>query len=168
MRDYMNSRWQIGLLILTLALFSLAACDAVEQSEVTPQITSEKIQPEPDITLNSVEVLRVSLDKEVVRPDARGEDKAWTEAYVVQFEITLPQAMGPAFNIYLNDDIIPEYGEWKGGIYFWVYDPEELMSLNGRTISYRFGGSQRFKIGTLTLDNLERFRQVSEQELFRR
>jgi hypothetical protein len=84
---------------------------------------------------------------------------------MVRIGITEPPAVGPKFDIFLDEERITEFGSWEGGIYFWVYDPARLEALKGRTISYQFDRGERYEIGTLSLGNQEEFRQVWEEEL---
>ena len=168
MYSNLNINWYPGLCgtLLSLCLLSLAGCEVSGQQETKTQIHSpEQINPSNAITLNSTEVFRVSLEKALVRPDMSGNERTWNEAFMVRIGMTEPPAMGPALDIFLGDDRITEYGSWEGGIYFWIYDPAKLESLEGRTVSYQFDRSERAEIGTLLLGDQEQFLFVPEAEL---
>ena len=159
---------QAGLrgLVFGLSFLSLVGCDTSGQQEREPEAATPDLkQPIQTVTLNSAEALRVSLEKALIRPDMSGDERTWDEAFMVRIGLTAPPAMGPKFDIYLDDERVEEYGGWEGGIYFWVYDPARLQSLEGRTVSYQFDRSERSKIGTLLLGDPEQFRFVPEAEL---
>lgn len=135
--------------------------DAADAQEVE---RGERPQEVP-VRLDSVEVLRVDLREPVERPDAEGEVRTWEQAFMVRLALPEPPAMGPAVDIFLGEERVPEFGGWEGGVYFWVYDPARLEELRGRTVSYQFDRLPRREIGTLEFGDLRELRRVHEEEL---
>lgn len=152
-------------LCLCLCL-GLVGCEDTEPDGVEARLVAETGQPPRQaVVMDSVEVLRVLLTRPVTRPDMSGEDRLWEEAFMVRLTMTAPPAMGPAFRIFLNEELVPEYGGWEGGVYFWVYDPNRLDALDGRTISYRFDRGPMVDLGPLTIGDPRTLRRVREDSL---
>lgn len=156
------------LAALIVGLFGLAACEATSNPSAAAQdaTTEGGTQTDSGIRYEGAEVLIVELEREIVRPDARGRERAWNRAFMVRLRISEPPALAPAFHIYLDGERVPEYGGWEDGIYFWVYDPDQLRSLDGATVSYTFSRSERFDVGTLDIGDPAEYRSVSKQEIF--
>lgn len=154
--------------VLIVGLFGLTACELTANPSAAAQdaTTEGAKQTEPGIRYEGAEVLIVELDREIVRPDARGQERAWNRAFMVRLRISEPPAPGPAFHIYLDGERVPEYGGWEEGIYFWVYDPDQLRSLDGATVSYTFSRSERLDVGTLNIGDPAEYRSVSKREIF--
>ncbi|MCP4542634.1 MAG: hypothetical protein GY832_36390 [Chloroflexi bacterium] len=153
-------------LVLCLSFSGLVGCKSAVEKQVGPQAVDPATQPpRQTVTLDSIEVYKVILDRPLNRPDVNGEDRTWEEAFMVRIGITEPPAAGPKFDVFLDEERVTEFGGWEGGIYFWVYDPARLKMLEGRTISYQFDRSERYEIGMLALGNQQEFRQVREEEL---
>ncbi len=153
---------RIWTLLMILAMSCLSGQTVFAQSATT-QTGAEKA-----ITFSGTEVLNVTLKKPVVRPDRNGLDRSWSQAYMVRLRITEPPALGPVFELYLDDKKIQEYGGWEEGVYFWVYDREQLQTVSGKTLSYRFArtGKQQ-TLGRIDIGE-QQFRQVREEELRQR
>lgn len=151
-------------LIASAAVLLLAALGAC-RGQVDAQEARQDARQDTIIRLDSVEVFRVVLRSPVERPNAAGEPRTWEQAFMVRLAVPAPPAMGPKAEIFLDEERVPEYGGWEGGIYFWVYDPARLEALRGRTISYQFDRTPRREIGMLEFGDPQTFRQVQEEEL---
>lgn len=166
MNRYMQLHRCLGTVVaLAIALGGITACDVAESPEAGSPAQPER-PATPEIRYQGAEVVVVELDREVVRPDAAGRARTWNRAFMVRLRISEPPAMAPVFHIYLDGERVPETGGWEEGIYFWVYDPENLRALDGTTVSYTFGRSERFEVGTLDVGDPETFRSLSEREIF--
>lgn len=124
-----------------------------------------RVSGDNGLAFNGAEVLSVTLEKPLMRADISGIDRPWSQAYMVRLAISTPPAMGPVLELYVGNERIPEYGGWKEGVYFWVYDPQKLQQLNGRPISYRFASNRQLPLGTLDIGDQQQFRQVRQQDL---
>lgn len=152
--------------VLCLLLFGAVACDQTEKQTVqTPPPDQIEQPPRPDIKYSGAEGFRVRLDAPLVRPDASGTPRSWDEAFVVRLRVSRPPSPGPAFEVFLDGDSVGEYGGWKEGIYFWVFDPREMDGLDGRALSYRFAGGDLVELGALSLGDPDSFNRIHEKEL---
>ena len=145
--------------------FGYALAQTADQELGSTADQTAKFRP---LELRGTEVVRVGLDSPKVRPDVSGENREWHEAFAVKVEVTLPDVWGPQVEFFVNESRIDEYGGWENGIYFWVYDPEQLERISGQPISYRFGGTEILQLGTIEMGSPEEIRYVTEDELFKR
>lgn len=149
-----------------LAPLGLGGCEgAIDQGAKTQEVERIERPQEETFRLNGVEVLRVDLREPVDRPDAAGEVRTWHQAFMVRLALPQPPAWGPAFDLFLGEERVAEYGGWEEGVYFWVYDPARLEALRGRTISYRFDRGPRTEIGSLDFADSRELKTVREEEL---
>ena len=107
----------------------------------------------------SLEIVLTSIQLLLARPEEadlrkiqhyaaeRGVSAADTEevSYIVKLYLKTPLVhdnMG--VELYVGDQPIPRYFQFKNGIYFKVNDPQKLSSLRGREVRFRRPGTDEF------------------------
>ena len=148
-------------------VLGVLACQLLACSQPA-QVKELAAEPRPTVVLTSIETLRVELDHPVMARNARGESATWDSAYMVRLALEMANIpISPAFTVFVGDHRIGELGGWKGGVYFYVYDPELLKQLAGGELFYRIGREQRQSLDArLEVDDLEEIRSVREHDLF--
>ncbi len=104
--------------------------------------TSEKPVKEP-VTISGYELLHVKLSPSRKSRGVDGEVRNWESAYIVRLITTMPEQEGLHVNFYIGGWKVPEYGGWKGGVYFYVYDPARLKWMDGKPFAYSAGAQPR-------------------------
>lgn len=160
MRSLKISMRLLLILNLCLCIVILAACQEEQKDvDVTPG------KPPATVNYSGVEVFKVRLENPVKRADINGNIRTWNEAHMVRLKISKIPASGPLERFFLGEEQISEYGGWKEGIYFWVYDPEKLKTFDGRAIGYRFAQGKHLNLGILELGDPHQFKTINEADL---
>ncbi len=124
----------------TIKGFSLAAiwlAGAASSTAFGQQASAQ--QREAQLRLEGYDVAFVRLERPYTTRDSLGEEHTYTEAFLVRFEVPHPGFWGEKIDFFIGDYRVPEYGGWEGGVYFKIYDPAVLMSLDNLDIRYRIG-----------------------------
>ena len=101
----------------------------------------------PSVHLESFQVVQQELKKPTRVRDSEGREQTYSRTYLVTLKGTFPRDQGLGMELYIGDYRVPEYGGTADGLYFRVYDPKMLSSLEGKEFRYRFAGSQLNGLG---------------------
>lgn len=101
----------------------------------------------PGLKIRGVSVMNKTLAKAIERTDAQGHRRAFSQVAVVEIEGDFPPPMDRAFDLFIGDARIREYGASPKGIYFKVYDPALLERFKGQEIRYRAGSGKILSTG---------------------
>ena len=154
--------------ILFLAIFLLCChnillCSACQKKQAAAQQSNptSASQPEP-IKLLGYTLHYVKLPFPYTPAEQQqGAKKTYTRAWLVRFELeNMPTELSLQTDFFIGKYQIPEYGGWKKGIYFRIYDPADFEKLYGNEILIRstfdkvpVSTKKNFQIGG-TLDKL--------------
>ncbi len=152
---------------LSVGILLLAACGNEQDASSGDAPGKEAQMPADEFRYGGADVLRVALLRPRRQPDVDGRLREWNQAFQVRLVLSDPSVWGPLVRLYLGEELIPEYGGWESGIYFWVYDPAHLERLNGRTISLQLESRQPQEVGRLELKPASELILIPEQELLR-
>jgi hypothetical protein len=94
------------------------------------------------IQLVSYQVVQLELRAPVRLRDPEGKEQSYHRAYLITLNGTFPRDQGLGFELFIGDYRIPEYGGTREGLYFRIYDPKIVSSLEGKEFGYRFGGKE--------------------------
>lgn len=126
--------------IVLLIPFSPAACNRRAVSEQTaPQAQASGPTPEvktEPLELTGVEIHRVKLSAAQKVRDNEGRERVYEQAWLVLLSFKNPPPVrNERMDFYIGDYRVPEYGGFKDGIYFRIYDESLLQSLNDQELS---------------------------------
>jgi len=124
------------ILAFTLGLLALASAGNL-LGTVYAQ-AQDKTTREP-IRLISYEISQLELKKTVRILDTEGKEQRYNRAYVVTLKGTFPLNQALAFELYIGDYRVPEYGSTRDGLYFRIYDEKLLSRMEDKEFRYRFG-----------------------------
>lgn len=150
---------ETGHLRSTLALLAVSVVVSCQATETTappkePGVGSPRVAREVELRGYSIHRVALAHPHRVLGAD--GREREFGEAYVVRLEMTLPRPGGPAMELYVGETRIREYGGWKGGLYFKVYEASKLERLAGGEVSWRWPERERVASGRrLEVDNLQ-------------
>ncbi|MEL6545658.1 MAG: hypothetical protein AAFQ82_13585 [Myxococcota bacterium] len=142
-------------------VFALVGYAELARSASSQDIVGDE---NPRLLSSKPEVFKVKLDKPRRVVDARGAAKTFKEAYMIRLEVKMPPPGGTAVRFALGEEPIDEYGSWKHGIYFWVYDEAELENLNGGVLRAKFRG-EFTKLGALQNETSAKLKSTSQRAL---
>lgn len=135
----------LSIFIALLVQLSPTACNrsgtkTSSPAQSTPVTTTEA---EKRLELTAIELHKVKLEYPHKVRDKDGPEKAYAEAWLVLLSFrNLPPAADMGMDLFIGDYRIPEYGGFKDGIYFRIYDEQLLQSLNGKEVSVSFAGEK--------------------------
>ena len=156
------ARYQTALLSAT-CLIMLVACQPRRLEPRPRRGGAEALQ------VDRVQVNRVRLAVPTKALDVSGAVKEYTTAFLVRLQVERPRSMGPVVRFYVGDYEVPEYGGWKKGIYFKVYDPAQLKKLTGQELQYSYRTAERRSLkARLEVPDLEKLKLQDEREVLLR
>ena len=139
------------VLVALLAQSSPSACSRPADRATSTQgpAPSPAAAPERDaLELTAVELHKVRLDSPHKLREEDGQERVYEEAWLVLLSLrNLPIGADAALDIFIGDYRVPEYGGFRDGIYFRIYDERLLQSLDGRDISARLAGRTTKSLG---------------------
>ncbi len=94
------------------------------------------------VRLISYEIAQLELKKPIRLLDSEGKEQKYDRAYVVTLKGTFPLNQALAFELFIGDYRIPEYGSSRDGLYFRIYDERVLARLEGKEFRYRFASPE--------------------------
>jgi hypothetical protein len=94
------------------------------------------------VRLISYEIAQLELKKPIRLLDSEGKEQKYDRAYVVTLKGTFPLNQALAFELFIGDYRIPEYGSTRDGLYFRIYDERVLARLEGKEFRYRFASPE--------------------------
>jgi len=116
-------------------------------SEGPTPISLTEIKREP-LELTAIELHMVRLEYPHKLREKDGKEKIYERAWLALFSF---KSLGPVtdmgMNLFIGDYRIPEYGGFKEGVYFRIYDEQLLQSLNGKEVSVSFAGEKMKSLG---------------------
>lgn len=122
------------IMVGTLTVAAIACLFACKGNEEASQRESlERLE----LRLSGQEVHRVELDVPYTTTNMKGQKRQYSEAFIVLLKLEYPPFRGPAVEFFIGDYRVPEFGGWREGVYFKVYDPELLTQLTGQEMRYR-------------------------------
>ncbi|WP_372364586.1 hypothetical protein [Candidatus Uabimicrobium sp. HlEnr_7] len=98
-----------------------------------------------NVALRACRVTQKTLRK----PISQGKS-TYTNVYVISIDADLPNNYAIPVDIFVGDYQITEYGGTSTGIYFHIYNPQQLVSLNGKPIAYGYE-NKKWEISPVTL-----------------
>jgi hypothetical protein len=140
-----------ALFIVLLALFAPSACDRTNTQVPSSQTPAARpgADAKPDsLELTDIELHKVRLSYPHKFREKDGNDKVYEQAWVVllSFKTSLP-VTDTSLDFYIGDYRVPEYGGFKDGIYFRIYEESLLRSLDEKEISVGVGGNKEQSLG---------------------
>jgi hypothetical protein len=131
----------ISLIAIVAIVFTF--CSNKKQ-ELNPVVNVSEQEPAKDsVKLKGYSIHKVKLPFTYVGLDENGVKKQYEQAWLVKLEFeSFPKYTSFTVNIAIGDYILPEYGSWKKGLYFKVYDAALLEKLNNKSILYSLPGSK--------------------------
>ena len=139
------------IFILLLALFAPSACDRANTEMPSSQIPTAgpgaDAEPEP-LELTDIKLHKVRLSYQHKFREKDGKEKVYEQAWLVLlfFKTSLP-VTDTSMDFYIGDYRVPEYGGFKDGIYFRIYDEGLLRSLDEKEVSVGVGGKKERSLG---------------------
>jgi len=100
-----------------------------------------------------------------------GEEKVYETAWLVKLELeNMPTTYGPKIDFFVGEYKIPEYGGWKDGIYFRIYDEKVLEMINGQQFFYQkeLDAKPISLIMSLNVEDPMNMDIVAEKDVFKR
>lgn len=134
------------ILVVTLGFLTLGSSASLLRS-VHAQSQEQAKKREP-IRLISYEVAQLELKKPVRILDSEGKEQKYDRAYLVTLKGIFPLNQALAFELYIGDYRIPEYGSTRDGLYFRIYDEKLLSRLEDKEFRYRFGPGETHTFDT--------------------
>lgn len=161
-----------GYLRTTLALLAVSAVVSCQARDTTaPQKKPGSGAPRVarEVELLGYSIHRVALAHPHRVRGADGREREIGEAYLVRLEMILPRPGGPAMELYVGETRIREYGGWKGGLYFKLYEASELKRLAGGEVSWRWPERERVASGRrLEVDDMKALSLEDESDVLGR
>ena len=109
---------------------------------------TEDILKNPDFQIIRVEVIASEPNAgELRKIHARAATAAGQPetTYLVKIYMdALPEPSGTGYELWIGDQQIRKYTQFKGGIFFKVYDLESLGAMDGASIRFRRQGDENF------------------------
>jgi hypothetical protein len=133
------------ILVITLGFLTLGSTVSVLDPAHAQSRDQGKREP---IRLISYEVVQLELKKTVRLLDQEGKEQKYDRAYVVTLKGTFPLNQAVAFELYVGDYRVPEYGSTRDGLYFRIYDEKLLARLEDKEFRYRFGPGEMHNLDT--------------------
>jgi hypothetical protein len=165
---------RIAIPVLVLALGSCTVACGQTTSEPAPapepvpaQVPSER--PPTELAVGAVDVHRVALAYPRKVPDAEGKLHERTEAFIVRVEIQQPPFASTALHVWLGDTPITEFSGWEKGLYFLVFEADDLQRLDGKEVRYAVGDAATHSSGvTVQVGDVAAIPQTTEEALLPR
>lgn len=145
-------------LFMSIALvvpFAPAACNSsVQQTTPTqqaqtpaPAAPATEVREEP-IELTGIELHKVKLAAPYKMRDKDKKERVFDQAWLVllAFKNPLP-VRNMQTDIYIGDYRVPEYGGYRNGVYFKIYEESLLRSLNDKEVSVGVDGEAKRSLG---------------------
>lgn len=155
--------------LAVLAVSVVVSCQATDTTAPPEEPGVGSPRDAREVELRGFSIHRVALARPHRMLGAGGRERTFREAYVVRLEMTLPRQGGPAMELYVGETRIREYGGWKGGLYFKVYEASELKRLAGGEVSWRWPERERVASGRrLEVDNLQALSLEEEADVLGR
>lgn len=152
--------------------FAPAACSrTVEQTPPVQQAQAPatEVRQEP-LELTGIELHRVKLAAPHKMRDKDEKERVFDQAWLVllTFKNELP-VRNMRTDIYVGEYRVPEYGGYKTGVYFKIYDENLLRSLNDQEISVAPAGKKKQSLGRkLSTTDYERLPVEEESAVLKR
>jgi hypothetical protein len=89
-----------------------------------------------DVRLDSYSVERQHLKAPRSVRDVNGQRRFYSDVYIVKLKGDIPIYRAVPVQLFIGDDPIREYGATAGGIYFKVYEFEQLRRWDGKAFRY--------------------------------
>lgn len=89
-----------------------------------------------EVRMDSYAVERLALRSPVYATDAAGRKRLFNEVYIVSIKGSIPAFGARPVQIFIGEEPVREYGSTSDGIYFKVYDPDQLQRWDGKPIRY--------------------------------
>ena len=125
---------KVNIAILFAAWAALTPVAAASLSATAVTVTPA--HPEPgDVAGLAWEKTRAGMDSATAASEA-----AVDPVYLVKVYVKLPPPGAEAYGLWIGDEEIREYGGFKHGIFFKVYDPEKLAKWAGQPLRMAEGG----------------------------
>lgn len=148
-RTARNNALRMTFLFVTIALLT-ASCRG-RQSPAPPLVDQQVIQD--TLSVSGYSIHRVKLPYAHAITDRDGNTKRYGEAWLIKLRLQdAPRISDERIDFAIGDYTVPEYGGWKGGIYFRIYERELLEQLDQQMIRYKFPGADAFVASGLRLN----------------
>jgi len=140
------------ILIALVVPFAPAACNSTVQ-QTPPAQQAQSPEPAAEVREEPVELTGIELHKVKLAAPHKMRDKDQKERVFDQAWLVLlafknrPPVRDMRTDIYIGDYRVPEYGGYKNGVYFKIYDESLLRSLNDQDISIAVGGRAKQSLG---------------------
>lgn len=89
-----------------------------------------------EVRMNSYSVERQALRAPAYATDTAGRRRLFNEVYIVSIKGSIPTFGALPVQIFIGEEPVREYGSTGDGIYFKVYDRDQLQRWNGKPIRY--------------------------------
>ena len=154
-------------LVVLLATFTLGpGCGHTDEPAAEARSGAGRTD---ELRVHDYEVELVRLTRPIERTDPSGRKSVREQAWFVFLRADYPAVRGPVVDVYLGEERIPEYGGWREGIYFRVYDPARLEALDGTSFFSRIGREAKRPCGPeFRCPELRKMTPVAEADVRRR
>jgi hypothetical protein len=159
----------IPVFVIAFAFVNFTACQN-KQAISKQETTSQQTDVEEPMKVTSAEVHRVAFNKPHKRILDNNEIKSYAEAFLVMITIEeMPEPRGERFNFKIGDYEVKEYGGWENGIYFRIYETDEILELQDQIVQYQYGtGAVYTSDVSLKLPDLKSMKAMEETEILNR
>lgn len=125
-------------LMLLLGGAGVLTCSSYSQKQLE-RVANKAIEPTSDtIKLIDYSIHFVNLPFPYTSMSPNGEKKTYTKAWLILFQFDKkPPERALSTDFFIGNYYIPEYGDWKKGIYFRIYERALFEKLNGKEILIR-------------------------------
>jgi hypothetical protein len=163
---------RIFIPFVTIMSLCFASCQNKEQGATDAPVSPVRQErPADSIVFKGYSIHLAKLPFTYVTQNEKGAKLQYDEAYIVMFEVkdtmkSVSQNIAYAIGGY----ILPEYGGWKNGIYFKIYDRALLERLNNKEIRYRLP-HQKEMVSTgkvFKVEGLKSLKLENEDDLIRK
>jgi hypothetical protein len=141
----------------------LTSCSQAQQDRSTQSAGPAATK----LVLHGYDIVLMKLSRPATVAVPPDKPRQYSSVYVVRLKLDRPATMGPALDIYIGDYRVTEFGGLPDGIYFKVYDLDQLRKLAGGEMKCRQAGrpvqslGQRFEV-----PEVSKIPVVSESEVF--
>lgn len=151
---------QLGILALSLATFYNVGAQVQARSDSGAMV----------MELKEYVIDHVQGKKPYKYRDNDNKLKESKTAYLVTFTFASElKTMNTMIDFYIGDYRIPEYGGRENRIYFRLYDPKLVESLDGQTISYQVANRDKVSLGKKFMKpDTKNMKVVSEETVIKR
>jgi hypothetical protein len=127
------------ILLVLLGFLTLGSCVCMLRPVHAQSHDQARREP---LRLISYEIAQLELKKPIRLLDREGKEQKYDRAYLVTLKGTFPLNQALAFELFIGDYRIPEYGSTRDGLYFRIYDERVLARLEGKEFRYRFASPE--------------------------